>query len=137
MEMSPLTGVGEILDELGGSGKQSLETVLDGAVCEGDRQMGFATAGFAIKDQRSSFGDKVRSEVGTEERLPESRLQSEIELIDGLKEGEVRAASEALQAGLLASRDFFGEQKSEEVAIGPTFFLGPMGHLLVDTAHVG
>ena len=134
--MSPLTGVGEILDELGGGGKQSLETVLDGAVCDGDRQMGFATAGFARQDQRSSFGDKVRSEVGTEERLPKSRLQSEIELIDGLEEGEMRAAREALQAGLLASCDFFGKQKSEEVAIGPIFFFGSMCHLLVDAAHV-
>ena len=134
--MAPLTGVGEIFDKLGGGGEQSLETILDGAVCDGNREMSFATAGFAIKNQRSSLGDEVRSEVGTEQRLPESRLQSEIELIDGLEEGEVRAAGAALQSGLLASCNFFGEQKSEEVAIGPTFFFGSMRHLLVDAAHV-
>jgi hypothetical protein len=33
---------------LGSGGKQSLKTVLDGAVCDCDRQMGFATAGFAF-----------------------------------------------------------------------------------------
>src|SRR5438552_18414964 len=95
MEMAPLTGVGEIFDKLGGGGEQSLETILDGAVCDGNREMSFATAGFAIKNQRSSLGDEVRSEVGTEQRLPESRLQSEIELIDGLEEGEVRCGCSA------------------------------------------
>jgi len=71
MEMAPLTGIGEIFDKLGGGGEQSLETILDGAVCDGNREMSFATAGFAIKNQRSSLGDEVRSEVGTEQRLPE------------------------------------------------------------------
>ncbi|MFZ0291567.1 MAG: hypothetical protein WAL65_21015, partial [Candidatus Sulfotelmatobacter sp.] len=58
------------------------------------------------------------------------------ELINGLEEGKVSLAGAALQAGLLAVGHFFGQQKSEKVAIGPGFFLGSIRYLLVDAACV-
>ena len=54
----------------------------------------------------------LRSQIGTKQRLPQSGLQSEIELINGLEEGKVSLAGAALQAGLLAVRHFFGQQKT-------------------------
>src|SRR6202162_2166526 len=96
--------------------------------------MSFAAASLAVKDQGAALGDEVRSQIGTEQRLPQSGLQSEIELINGLEEGKVSLAGAALQAGLLAVRHFFGQQKSEKVAIGPVFFLGSIRYLLVDAA---
>src|ERR1700730_13671052 len=96
--------------------------------------MSFAAASLAVKDQGASFGDEFRCEIGTKQRLPQSGLQREIELINGLEEGKVSLAGAALQAGLLAVRHFFGQQKSEKVAIGPVFLLGSIRYLLVDAA---
>ena len=42
-------------------------------------------------------------------------------------------AGKALQARLLAMGHFFGQQKSEKIAIAPVFFLGSIRHVLVDT----
>ncbi len=63
-------------------------------------------------------------------------MQGEVELVDRLEEGEVGAASQTLETGLLPSRHFFGQQESEKITIGPTFVFGSMSHLLVDPAHV-
>src|SRR6266851_4703152 len=62
--------------------------------------MSFAAAGLAVKDQGAALGDEVRTQIGTEQRLPQSRLQSEVELIDGLEEWKVSLTGAALQAGL-------------------------------------
>jgi hypothetical protein len=128
----PLAGVGQILDEFGGGGAKGLEAILDGAIANGHGEMSFAAARLAVKDQGAALGNEVRSQIGTEQRLPQSGLQSEIELINGLEEGKVSLAGAALQAGLLAVCHFFGQQKSEKVAIGPVFFLGSIRYLLVD-----
>src|SRR5260370_38215093 len=61
--------------------------------------MSFAAPGFAVKDQGAALGDEVRSQIGSKQRLPQSRLQREIELINGLEEGKVSLAGAALQAG--------------------------------------
>src|SRR6266436_1383854 len=105
-------GVRQMLDEFGGRGAKSLEAILDGAIARGHGEMSFAAALRAVEDQGAALGDEVRSQIGTEQRLPQSRLQSEIELINGFEEGKVSLSGAALQAGLLAVRHFFGQQKS-------------------------
>jgi ATP-dependent Clp protease ATP-binding subunit ClpC len=70
-----------MLDEFGGRSAKSLEAILDGAIANGHGEMSFAAALLAVEDQGAALGDKVRSQIGTEQRLPQSRLQSEIELI--------------------------------------------------------
>ncbi len=136
MEASLPASVGEILDELRRGRKEGFEAVLNGPLPDGDRQMGLAAARLAQKDQRPPLGHEVRPEVGAEEGLAEGRLPGEVEFLDGLEEGEAGAAGEALQACLLPSRHFFGQQESEEVAERPAVLLGLAGHLLVDPAHV-
>jgi hypothetical protein len=111
--------------------QKRLETILDGAIANGHAEMSFAAAGLTVKDQGTALSDEVRSEIGTEQRLSQRRLQSEVELINGLEEGKVSLAGAALQAGLLAVRHLFGQQKSEKVAIAPVFFLGSFCRLLV------
>ncbi|MGA8191022.1 MAG: hypothetical protein WB776_24140, partial [Candidatus Sulfotelmatobacter sp.] len=68
-------------DEFGGGGAKGLEAILDGAIANGHGEMSFAAAGPAVKDQGAALSDEVRTQKGTEQRLPQSRLQSEIELI--------------------------------------------------------
>jgi hypothetical protein len=92
------------------------------------------------KDVRISIGRQrllqMSFPAGIGKILDQSRLQCEVELVDGFEEGKVRAAGEALQSCLLASRHFFGQQKRQDVAIRPTFLLGSIGHFLVGAAHV-
>src|SRR5260370_12354941 len=47
------------------------------------------------------------TQIGTEQRLPQSRLQSEVELIDGLEEWKVSLTGAALQAGLCVGGQYF------------------------------
>jgi hypothetical protein len=136
LSVSPLTGVGKIFDEFGCRREERLEAVLDGAIPDSYRQMGLPAACFPVQDQRPSLGDEVRPEIGTEEGLPKTRLQGEVELVDGLEEREVRAPGAALQSRLLPSCHFFGQQESEEVPIRPALLFGSTSDLLIDPAHV-
>ena len=95
--------------------------------------MGFPAAGLAVENQRAAFGDEIRPEVGTEQGLTQCRLQTEVELLNGLEEGEVGLAGKTLQARLLAMGHFFGQQKSKKITIAPVFFLGSIRQVLVDT----
>src|SRR6266852_2637365 len=134
--MSPLAGVGEILDQFRRGGEERLETVLDSAIPDSHRQMSLPSTGLTLQDQRPSLGDEVQPEVGADHGFPERGLQCEVELVDGLEKGKVCASRAALQSRLFPSRHFFGQQQSQEVSIGPTFLLRPNGNLLVDPARV-
>jgi len=46
----------------------------------------------------------------TKSRPTQAGLQTEVKLINGLKEGKVSFAGKALQAGVLAMRHFFSQQ---------------------------
>src|SRR6267143_5838877 len=98
--------------------------------------MGFSSTRLAVENQRATFGDEIRSQVGTEQRPTQGGLQTEVELINGLEEGEVSLAGKALQAGLLTMRHFCGQQKSKKIAIAPVFCLGSIRPVLVDTTCV-
>src|SRR2546426_215277 len=126
----------QILDQFRGRGEKSFETVLDGAIADGHRQMGLTAPGLAVQDERTSFADKVGPQIGAEERLAKRRLEREIELVHGLEERKVGAPSQALQTRLLPSGHLFGEQESEEVTVRPAFLLGLSRDLLVDAARV-
>ena len=68
--------------------------------------------------------------------MRQSRLQRKVELVDGLEEGKVGVSGAALETRLFPSRDFFGQQESEEVTIRPGFLLRPIRDLQIDPAHV-
>jgi len=68
---------------------QGLEAILDGTIADGYCQMGFPAAGLAVKNQRAPLGDEFGPEVGTEQGRTQCRLQTEVELLNGLEEGEM------------------------------------------------
>src|SRR5580704_3412689 len=109
LKVSPVAGIGEIFNEFRRGCEQSVEAVLDGAIPDGHRQMGLTAAGLTVKDQRPPLGNEVQPEVRTDQGLPKSGLQGEVELIDGLEEGEVCASGATLQSRLLPSRYFLGK----------------------------
>ena len=49
----------EIVDEFGGGREEGIESVLDGAVGEGDGEVRLASARLAQKDQAAPLGDEV------------------------------------------------------------------------------
>ena len=63
-------------------------------------------------------------------------LQREVEVLDRLEVGKVRAAREPLQPGLRAVRDFLGDQEREKIPIGPLLRLGAGDRLGMDVAHI-
>ena len=50
MKVSLLAGIGEIFDQFGCGGEERLEAVLDGAIPDGDRQVGLPSAGLTVQD---------------------------------------------------------------------------------------
>jgi hypothetical protein len=136
-ELAELAGLGEVINEGDGGSEESIEAVLDGAVGDGDGEVGLATAGFAGEDEGAAVGDEVGGEVGAEHGESEGGLEGEVEVVDGLEEGEVGGAGEALDAGLLTVSDLLGEEEGEEVAEGPLLLLGAGGEVAVDARSVG
>jgi hypothetical protein len=62
---------------------------------------------------------------------------SEVKVVDGLEEGEVRAPCEAPEARLLAMRDLLGNEHGKEVAAAPRLLLGASRELAPDATRVG
>jgi hypothetical protein len=137
VELSGMTGVGQVLDQLRGSGEERVESVLDRPVGDRDGQVGLATTGLAVQDERATLGDEVRSEEGSEQGWPQGGLQREVEVVDGLEVREAGLAGQTLQSCLTAVCDLVGDEHGEEVTVGPLLGFGLGGDLAVDATHVG
>src|SRR6516162_6265965 len=61
LQLPSLAGVRQILDEFRSGGKESLETILDGAIADGVGEMGLPSAGLPVQNQGPPLGHKVRS----------------------------------------------------------------------------
>ena len=64
-------------------------------------------------------------------------LIREIEIVDRLEKGKVRAPREARQPRLLPMRDLFGHEHGEKVAIGPRLTLGALDEIAPDAPGIG
>jgi hypothetical protein len=71
LEVSSLASIGEILDQFRRSGEERLKAVLDGAVPDGHRQMGLASTGLTLQDQRPSLDSSRPRGDGQTERIPQ------------------------------------------------------------------
>ncbi len=111
--------------------------MLDRAVRDGDRQVRLAASGLAVQDQGAAVGHEVGPEIRAQQRRPELGLQREVEVVDRLEVGEMRAAREPLQPGLCAMRHFFGDEQRQKVPIGPLLLLGARDCVGMDPTHVG
>ncbi len=136
-ELAPSTGTREVVDELGGRGKERVEAVLDGPVRDRDREVRFPATGFSGKDQALPLGDEVRRERAADERQADRRLKGKIEVVDGLEKREARATREARQARLLTMRDLFRDQHGEEIPIGPRLLFRPRREVAIDPRRIG
>jgi hypothetical protein len=136
-EVSLASGAREVVDQLRGRGEVGLEAVLDGPVGEGDRQVRLASPALAGEHEAAAFGHEVGRESRAQQREPQCRLVGEVELVDGLEEGELGPAREALDARLLAVGHLLGHEHGEELAVGPLLALGARDELAVDAPGVG
>jgi len=136
-EAARAEGGGEVIDELGGGDEEGIEAILDGAVGDGDGEVGFASTGLADEEKGAAVGDEVGGEHGADEGEAERGLEGEVEVVDGLEEGEAGAASESLDTGLLAMSDLLGDEGGKEVAVRPGLGLGLIDEGGVDTASIG
>lgn len=103
------------IDEFRGGHEARVEAILDGPIGERDGEMRFPAPRLARQDQIAALGDEVRGERGAEEREADRRLPREVEVVDGLEEGEAGAMRQASDASLLAVRDLFRQEEREEV----------------------
>lgn len=117
-------GGGQLVDEGRDGGEARLEAVLDGAVGEGDGQVGFPRATRAAGDQAMALRDELGAEEAAAQGEADTGLEGEVELLDGLEEGEAGAADAALDAGLGAVGDLLGKEQGEEVAVAEAVLLG-------------
>ena len=67
MQSSLSASIGEVLDQLGRGNEAGLETVLNRTISDSDREMGLPATSLSMKDQRSTLGNEVRPEIGTEQ----------------------------------------------------------------------
>ena len=87
-ELAVARCLGEVVDEVGCGGAAGVEAVLNGAVCDGDGEVGFSAAGWSRQDQVAAFSDELGAEVGAEPCPTDAGLEGEVELLDGLEEGD-------------------------------------------------
>jgi hypothetical protein len=125
----------ERLDHLGGAGAQRLVAVLDGAIGDGDPEVGLAGAGGPAQDQAPALADQLRPEVAAEQLQTHRGLEREVEVLDGAQEREASLPDRALDAGLGAMRDLLGDERGEEVAVGLVLGLGADLALGIEPAH--
>jgi hypothetical protein len=88
-ETSLPKGSGELVDELGSGDEERIESVLDGAVSDGDGEMCFPAAGFSHEDQTPSLGNEVRerAEPSRDNRTVDCRVKSKSSMV--LKKGKL------------------------------------------------
>ena len=66
-----------------------LEPVLDGAIGDRHREVRLARPGRAAGDESGPLHDQFGAEEAAERRQAEAGLKGEVELVDGLQEGEM------------------------------------------------
>ena len=115
-EAPGLAGGGQVVDEFGGGDEAGSEAVLDGAVGDGDGEVGLASAGLALEDQAPAFAHEFGTKEGAEVALAQDGLEREVVFLDGLQERKVRVSLALVVPGLGAVSDFGGAQADQKLA---------------------
>ena len=121
-ELSFATRRREIVDELGGGGEECVESGLQCAVRDGDREMRLAASGLALEDDRAAFGNEVRREERADGSEPKRRLVTEVVLLDGAQEWECCGTEGTSEASATAMRNFLGEERKKEGFVDQSSF---------------
>ena len=128
---------GEVVDERGGAGEEGVEAVLDGLVGDGGGQMRLAADAAAGEDQVATLRHELGREAGAEQGPAQFGLDGEVELLDGLEQGEAGLAHAAPEAGFGAVGDFLAGQSEQELMEGPSLAFGAFGERGIGAAGVG
>ena len=136
-ESAAAKGIRQIVDQFRRGDKPRIKAVLNGAIGNGDCQMGFAPARFARQDQRPTLGDKVGRQGGAEQRQSDDALIGEIEVVDRLEKRKVGPARQTPEARLLAMGDLFGQEQREKIATGPVLAFGAAHEVSPHPSRIG
>ena len=79
---------------------------------------------------------KSADERRAEHLEAQRRLIGEIEIVDRLEKGKVRAARQSREARLLPMGDLLGGEQREEIAIGPALALGALDQIAPDASRI-
>lgn len=130
-------GRGELVNEGGRRGEPCLEAILDGAVGDGDGEMGLAGAARPAGDETAALSHELGAEDAAEQGEADAGLEGEIKVLDGFQEREAGAPHAALNPGLGAVGHFLGDQQGEEVAVAEPVGLGPLGEVRIEAPDGG
>jgi hypothetical protein len=136
-ELSVTLSSGERFNEVGRAGEERFVAVLDGAVSDGDGEVGLARAAGAGQDQRTSLGDELGTKVAAEKLKTDGALEGEVEVLDRTKEGEVSPTRGSLDARLSPMRHLLGHEQGQEVTVGELVVLRPQLELRCQTSDGG
>src|SRR6185503_2140856 len=126
----------EVVDELCGGCEKRVESVLHRAVRDGDGEVRLTSSGLALENDAASFGNEVGSEQRPDRGQTKRGLIAEVKLLDGAKEREQRGAYRSREAGATSMRDFLGEERQEQLIVGPVLLFGALDELAPDAAGV-
>ena len=102
-----------------------------------DTEVRLAQARRADEDEGPALGDEAFIEI-TEEDLPiELGTETEVEVIEGLLEGEGGVLEPPAQLVVLACEEFFLQQAAEEIGVGHLALGGAIEPVLMDLADAG
>ena len=136
-ELTAAGGDGESFDKGGGAGEQGLVAVLDGAVGDGDREVGLTGPGGSVEDEVAALAHQFGAEVTAEQLQAHRGLEGEVELVDGTQEREAGLADRAFDPGLGAMSDFLGDEEGQEVAIAEALGFAAALEFRIEPPHGG
>jgi hypothetical protein len=87
--------------------------------------------------KRISERPSVTKSADRYEPMPDGRLVREVEVVDGLEEGEAGSPGDLLESRLLAVRDLLREEHAQELLVGPLLLLGAGAEVAPHAASVG
>jgi hypothetical protein len=99
--------------------------------------VGLASPRLAQEDEAAPLGDEVSREGGAEQRQPHGGLEGEVEVVDGLEEGESGPSRESAEPCLLSLSDLLLDHQGEEVSEGPLLLLRALDEAWPDAPGVG
>jgi hypothetical protein len=92
--------------------------------------MGLPATRLPQKNEVPSLTEQFRAQIASKELTTEIGLQGEVEIIDGLEEGEVGIADGSLDTSLLSMSDLLADQHGKEITTGPGLGLGSLNQRL-------
>jgi hypothetical protein len=119
----------EVFDDFRGRREESVISVENRFVRQGDGEVCLPAARLAIENEASATSDQFVADVGAEHLDFESTLHVKVELLEGLEERKFRGVDSAFDTGQRTFANLFSCKGREEVAVAPLLRLRPVNDL--------